>query len=231
MMSAVFYMFKPIRRAIEALLYAALIFMVVEPTLGTAATTATSQFRVAEVVSSEISFYVTAQNIVLSPSLGGLTGGTSNGGTQVVVITGGSLGYQMTLLSSSSVGMIGNASSTNSIPALPNALTPTYNFDSGSVAANKAYNAYTIEASTTADLTQTFMDNGSSCNTGSSDTANKCWLNASTTAVTLINRSIFTAPSGSTSTIKFRVVMQPSPLPVIPDDVYVSTSTLTVTNN
>jgi hypothetical protein len=107
-----------------------------------------------------------------------LTGGTSNGGTQVVVTTNDHLGYSMTIMASSSVGMIGNASSSNSIPAYVTATpgVPDYTF---TVPANKAYFGYTVEASTTADLATSFKDSASACNApAGGDTASQCWIAA-----------------------------------------------------
>ena len=96
---------------------------------------------------------------------------------------------------------------------------------------NRARFGYSVEASTTADLVQAFKDDGANCNTGAGDTANSCWLNASTTAFTIVNRSTATVASGATTTIKFRVVVNPNPVPTIPDDAYVATTTLTASAN
>ena len=140
----------------------------------------------------------------------------------------------MTLQASSSVGMLGNASSSNSIPALQPAsvYTPDFSFDSGSLAAHKAAFGYSVEASATNDLATAWKDNGSVCGgAGVSDTPDKCWLNASTTAVNILYTTGPTLSSGSTSTLKFRVVVQPLPTPMLPSDIYVATSTITITGN
>jgi hypothetical protein len=135
----------------------------------------------------------------------------------------------MTITASSSAGMIGNVNA-GTIPAyVPSATNvPDFTF---TAPANTARFGYTAEASTTADLSSAFKDNGSACNTGSSDTANSCWLNASTTAFTIINRSTATTVWGATTTLKFRAVINSNPSPVIPNDVYVATTTLTATGN
>lgn len=220
-----------IRQGCAALLVIAALFLLAEPAISLSATT--SQFTISQVVSSEVSFSTPASNVTLSPSLGGLTGGTSNGGTQFIVLTNDHLGYHIDLTASSSVGMLGNTNSSNSIPALVPASSgvPDFAFDSGSVAVNKAYFAYTVEASTTADTGSLFKDDGVNCNTGSGNTENKCWLNAGTGAVTIINRTSQTASSGATTTLRFRVVMQANPNPLIPDDTYVATTTLTAVVN
>ncbi|MES2314375.1 MAG: hypothetical protein V4524_00345 [Patescibacteria group bacterium] len=229
---------RTVVQAITALFIFSFLFVAIEPAISLGAVT-TSQFKVSQVVTTEVSFATPASNIVLSPSLGGITGGTSNGQTQVVVTTGNSTGYNMTLTASSSLGMIGNASSSNYIPAWPATTTlPAYWMTSASVAANTAAFAYSVAASSTADNVTLFKNNGSNtCNTGASTnsaTSNatiNCWLNASTTPVTIVNRTLQTSASGATTTLYFRVVVNSNPSPVIPNDTYVATSTLTATTN
>lgn len=208
------------------LLMLALTFIGLEPTIGSAIE---DQFTVTQIVTSEISFLTPATDITMSPQLAGITGGTSNGSTQVVVHTNNSTGYTMTLTASSSSGMIGNSEGGN-IPAYTpaSAGVPDRLF---SVATNKAEFGYTVEASTTADLDQSFLDDGSNCNTGSADVADQCWLNSSTVAETIVNRTSETLASGATTTIKFRVTINSNPVPSIPEDTYVSTTTLTATAN
>lgn len=190
------------------------------------------QFTVSQTITGEVSFLVSATDVTLSPSLSGITGGTSNGGTQVRIHTNDTSGYTLTLKASSSAGMIGNVSS-DVIPALSSttAGVPDFGFDSTTVSANTARFAYTVEASSTTDLDPSFRDNGSVCNTGAGDTVDKCWLNASTTNETIINRSTSTPASGSTTTLKFRVVLQSNPSPSLSEDTYVATTTLTATTN
>lgn len=213
-------------------------FIAVEPTIGFAVVTTSSQFTVSQPVGVELSFATPASNVIMSPSIGGLTGGIGNGQTQVVVTTGNSTGYYIQLTASSSLGMIGNASSSNYIPAWPATTTiPAYWMTSASVAANTAAFAYSVAASSTADNVALFKNSGSACNTGATtndpqlNTTIHCWLNASTTPITIINRSLQTSASGATTTIYFRAVINSNPNPVIPNDTYVATSTLTAITN
>ena len=207
------------------------IFMFCEPALSLAGTTAQSTFLVSQVVSSELAFVTPVSNLTLSPSLGGLTGGTAIGAVQFEIRSADALGYVVTLAASSSVGMIGLSSSTNSIPAYVPATTgiPDYTF---TVPAHKAYFGYSVMATNTPDVVPLFLSNGSSaCNTGSNNIYGTCWLNASTTAITILNRTSVTPNSGATSSLDFQVTIQPNPSPVIPDDSYVATTTLTATSN
>lgn len=203
-------------------------FVVVEPATSLGITTT---FTVSQTVNTEIAFATPASNITLSPNIDTSVGGVANGQTQVVVITNDHLGYTMTLTASSSLGMIGVASTTQSIPAYvtSSAGVPDFAFN---LPANKAYFGYTVEASTTDDLASPFKDNLGVCNaSGGGDTANSCWIDANTSPFTIINRANETALSGATTTIKFRVAINANPIPAIPDDSYVATTTLTATAN
>jgi hypothetical protein len=201
-------------------------FVLIEPAISFGSTNTISQ-----TVTTEIAFQTPATNIVLSPSIDVSLGGQASGQTQVVVATNDHLGYSMTIQASSSLGMIGNASSTQFIPAYVTSVPgiPDYNF---TVPANKAYFGYTVEASTTSDLASSFKDSLGVCGDSlGSDTQDKCWISASTTAYTIVNRNSQTLLSGSTTTLKFLVYINANPSPGIINDTYVATTTLTAIAN
>ena len=132
----------------------------------------------------------------------------------------------MTLEASSSGAMIGDRDNTKSIPAYAPA-TPSIPDMGFLVPANSARFGYTVMASTSAEATPWFQNNGSACNAGATNDGSHCWLNASTTAFYIMNTTGATAASGSTSTLIFHVKINPNPAPMIPDDMYVATTTLT----
>ena len=210
------------------LLLLILAFLTFEPAMSLGATTDQRQFTVSQTISKEVSITSSPSNVTMSPSLGGLSGGTANGETQFAVLTNSLTGYTLTIQASSTTGaMQGTASTTNFIPGYATS-TPDYNM---TVAVNKAAFAYTIQASSSADVTQMFRENGSVCNTGSSHTNNyHCWIQATSTAVTIINRSLPTA-TAATSTLAFRVIINSNPSPIIPNDSYIATTTITATVN
>jgi len=204
-----------------------------EPAVSYAVQNATSQFTVKQIVNTEISFLTPGSNIVLAPSLGGITGGDATGTVQVVVLTNNRTGYNMTIMASSSGNMVGEAVSGNNIPAYSPAIggTPDFNF---TVPSNKAEFGFTAAASTTADLALPFQTNGSSCGlSGSNASLAHCWLNATSTApgTQIINTTGPTSYSGSTTTLAFHVKIMPNPLPAIPNDTYTATTTLTASVN
>jgi hypothetical protein len=188
------------------------------------------QFTVTQTITSEIAFLTPASDVVMSGSIGGITGGTSNGQTQVVVLTNNSTGFTMTIKASSSPAMQGNVyggTITDYTPAATAIPDYTWTVPSG-------YEfGYSVSASNTPDNALKFMDNTSACNVGSADTSkggdNACWYNLSTVATSTIVRSTNTPASGATSTVFFRLTVTPNSGPI--SDVYVATTTLTATAN
>lgn len=209
-------------------LMAMLSFFTLEPKVGIGASDSDT-FEVSQTVTEEISFVATSSDVVMSPSLAGITGGTSNGSYAVRVRTNNAAGYNMTIAFSTSTAMQrdgGGGYISNYSPTA--AGTPDYTF------ANETFSqfAYTVTASTTTDVDATFQDNGSNtCATGSSNGAATCWYNPSTTPETIINRTTSTAASGATTTIAFRVNIPSNPSPAIQTGTYTATATLTATTN
>lgn len=221
------------RQSCAVLVVLALGFFLLEPAVSLGfTTTASSQFTIGQVIGVELSMYSPPSNITLAPALGGVAGGTSNGSTQFVVRSNDHAGYQVVMAASSSQGMMGTASTTAHIPWYATSTVPDYNMN---VPPGLAGFAFTVESSSTSptDVVQIFHENGSACNSGTTHTnPNQCWLGASSTsAFTIINRSTVTLASGATTTIKFRVIINGMPTPVLPDDTYTATTTVTATSN
>lgn len=204
-------------------------FFMFEPTIGRGQ--ATDNFTVSQTITDEISFLVTADDVTMNGSIQGLTGGYATGTTMVVVRSNEASGYNMTLhFATTSSGRAMQASST----AYINDYTPASNgvpdftwVDNASGQASEF--GYTVSASTSGQVSQLFMNDGSDCNTGSTESADRCWLNPTTTPVSIVSSS---APvSGSTTTIKFKVAVPNNPSPSLPSGTYVATGILTATNN
>lgn len=136
-------------------------------------------------------------DVALTPSIGGVTGGTSNGSTSMTVTTDNYAGYTLTIAASSSPAMI---SGTDAIADYTTASAdPEFTF---SVAAGSAELAFSPEGT---DVTSRFKDNGASCNTGSSETGLACWDGLSTTPKTIAGSASSNHPSGTATLIRFRV--------------------------
>jgi len=137
-------------------------------------------------------------DVVMTPSLGGLTGGTSNGSTSFVVVTDSPSGYTLTLAAALSPAMQGNPAGTiaNYVPA---AGVPDFVF---STAAAQARFGFSPEG---VNLVARYRDNGGACGVSSGDTALACWDGVSTTAQTIVTGTGSNHPSGATTTLRFRV--------------------------
>lgn len=213
---------------ILAIIGAGYFFM--EPQVGRAQ--ATSTFTISQTITGEISFLVYGATTTMVGSLNGITGGTSNGSTTVVVQTNSATGYFMdihfaTTTSNNAMQAANNPSS--SIYDLPASSTePNYAF---STASTSAVFGYTVSADDSSDIAQAFLDNGSSaCNQlGGSANTNTCWMEPRQSRYRVISRAD-DAVLGATSTILFRVHVPNNPTPGLVADTYVATATLTAVN-
>ena len=201
-------------------------FLVLEPTVGRSAV---DTFEITQTITDETSFAVASNDVTMSPqNIAGLTGGRASGSTTVRVRTSNSIGYNMTIVFSSTTAMTRDGGGGNIRNYNPTTINvPDYAF--GSEVFGQF--AYTVIASTSGDLNTSFRDSGAACNAGSNNTASTCWLNPSTTAKQVILTSAYTQSSGSTSTIAFRVDIPSNPVPSISEGVYTATATLTAINN
>ncbi len=200
-------------------------FVLFEPVVGRAAT---DVFTVSQTITAEISFSTPATDVTMSPSIAGLTGGISNGSTDVVVTTNNSTGYNMTIQFSSSTAMYRNGGG-GEIENYVATTVPDYNFDSTQIYGQFGYSVYS--ATDGGDIDPSFLDNGSACGSGTSNTA-QCWLAPSSTAAeTIVNRTSATPTGGATTTLQFRIDVPNNPNPVIPAGTYTATATLTAVTN
>jgi hypothetical protein len=158
-----------------------------------------------------------AANVVMVPSLGGLTGGTATGSTAFLVTTDSSAGYSVTIQATGSPAMrSGGNSIANYVPA---GGVPDFLFTSG---ATNAHLAYSPEGT---DIASRFRDNGSACGVGSSDTSARCFDGLSTSPVEIVRRTSGNHPLGATTTVLFRVGIGNSTS--VPEGVYTATTTIT----
>ena len=203
-------------------------FFAFEPTLSSA-TSNPHDFTVSQTITNEVSFLVEAGDVTMVSSIAGLTGGYATGTTVASVNTNNTTGYTMTLSFSTTTAM--PASSTAAInnytPAVAN--VPDFQWVNNA-SGGAAEFGYTVRASTSSEVDPSFMSNGTdTCNTGSTESDDRCWLNPSTTPERIIYSSA--QNSNSTTTIKFKVAVPSNPSPALPSATYVATGTLTATTN
>lgn len=189
-------------------------------------------FTVRQQITSEISFKTAPNDVVMTPSLQGITGGNSFGTSTVAITTNSPAGYVMTIAFATGTAMQGENIASDINNYTPTASgTPDFNF---SVPAGSAEFGYTIDSVTTpGDIHARFKDSGAACNTGSGTLVGKCWYGNenATSPVTLISRTSATPGTGATSTIVFRVGVGVTPVPALQTGFYTATATLTALAN
>lgn len=219
---------------------AAATFMAFEPVISIAQTSET--FTVQQTITSEISFVASTSVNNLAPGIAGQTGGYATGTAQVAVLTNDSNGYNMTIRFGTSTAhevakMRGDVTSSfiNDYTLATATTTPDYVWqDNGTGQAGEF--GFTVNASDTTDIHQNFFDNNTNCGiasaNGGSYEANRCWMEPTSTAYTIIDRGTATpAGSGATTTIQFKVAVPGNPSPTLQDDTYTATVTITATAN
>jgi hypothetical protein len=143
-------------------------------------------------------------DVTMSPSIPGISGGTGNGQASWTVITDNMAGYSLSLKASSTPTLLcasGDCTPSSDnfadyTPATPG--TPDYDW---SITTTDAEFGFSPEG---AGIVQKFQDNGSACNTGSSDTTDKCWYNLGTSTETIVSTTSSNHPSGTATTVKFQ---------------------------
>jgi hypothetical protein len=156
-------------------------------------------------------------DVSLSPSIPGVSGGTANGSTTVTVTTDSPSGYALTIASDDAPAM--QKGSDNIADYTPAGADPDFTFITG---AADAHFGYTVQG---VDVVQRFKDNGTTCNTGSLNTASACWDGLSVSEATIASDVTPNHPEGATTTIHFRVGVGGSVVQAA--GIYVATTTLT----
>jgi hypothetical protein len=156
-------------------------------------------------------------SVVMSPDIGGITGGTSNGTTSVSVLTDSPSGYSLTIQAEGSPAMQKGADTiadynpvASPDPDLAFALSST-----------DVHFGFSPEGG---DIVDRFRDNGAACNLGSNNTPLTCWDGLSTTSIS-IAQGVANQPGGATTTLHFRVGVGGSATVIAGD--YFATTTLT----
>lgn len=196
-----------------------------EDTAGEIATgpsvSASYQLRAGYQQMQEVYLALTAANdVTMTPTLGGITGGIANGSTTATATTDSLAGYQLTIRASSSPAM-NHEGGSGSISDFAPGATPAFTFSVGS---GQTAFAYSPEGS---DIVSRFKDNGSVCDTGSSDTAGACFDGLSTSDVAIARRESSNHPNGTPTTITFKVGIGSGNN--VAEGTYTATTTLTLT--
>lgn len=163
-----------------------------------------------------IAMTVSTSSVLLSPSIPGITGGTSNGSVSVTVTTDSVSGYQLTIKSEGDPALQKGVDTIADYSPVGN---PDYTF---TTATTDAHFGYTPEG---VDVVQRFLNSGTVCNAGLSNDSLSCWDGLSTLAVPIAVSSGSNHPSGAQTDVHFRVGVGNSVAQS--PGVYTATTTLT----
>ncbi len=158
-----------------------------------------------------------ATDVVMSPSLGGVTGGVSNGSTSVIATTDSSAGYQLTVQAINSPAM--RSGPNNIADYVPQGANPDASFLTSATSSHFAFSPFGT------DIVSRFKVDGSTCGSGVSSTT-ACWDGLTTSPATIAQSTSPNHPSGATTTIYFKVGIGGNVTQ--PEGVYVATTTVTL---
>lgn len=160
---------------------------------------ASSSYRInAGFLGAQVVYIAITSNgaVSMSPSIAGVSGGTGTGSMSWTVTTDNAAGYTMNVHSTTTPSL--RSAGSSFADYTPAGSDPDYTW---SVASTDSEFGFSPEGS---DIVQRFKDNGSACNTGSSDTANKCWDALTTSDKEIAKRTTANHPSGTLTTVKIQ---------------------------
>ena len=156
-------------------------------------------------------------DVIMDQALLGITGGTSNGSTTFTVVTDSPSGYELTIQAENNPAM--QRADGASIANYPATITPDFTFVAGD---GESYFGFSVEG---VDTVSNFLDNGSACNVGLSNSPDTCWHGLGLGGVPMSRSASPNHPNGATTTVKFRVGIGNNG--GVESGVYIATTTVT----
>ncbi|MFT5036705.1 MAG: hypothetical protein ACI9VM_000268 [Candidatus Azotimanducaceae bacterium] len=156
-------------------------------------------------------------DVVMFPSLPGIGGGESNGSSTLTATTDSPSGYQLTFEASDNPSMTSGA---NTVADYVPGGDPDLFFTTGTSDAHFAYSPFGTH------VVQNFQTNGAACNISGSASTTACWDGLSTTAEVISQSSSPNQPTGTDTTIYFKVGIGSSVVQA--PGTYVATTTVTL---
>jgi hypothetical protein len=218
---------KVFRLTLSSILLLAVVFFFLKPVIVDAYTSSRA-LTVTLTVSKEIDVSApgNATFATAIPGMSGNLGAPATASSSFTVVSNSVNGFNMSVNSSANPALVlaGGTVFPDYSPTVGG--TPDYNWKNATGIAEFGYSV--TASSGGSDAAQAFKDGGSSCNfAGGTNTGTKCWLNFSTVAKQIVNRSTNTGLSGVVETINYRAE---SNIFLI-SGAYVANITATVVNN
>ncbi len=190
----------------------------------------TSEFLIQTTILDESSFTAEPVDVSMSGTVYGVTGGQATGTAQFTVRTNNASGYYVEIAFTSNgttEAMSGDDDDGESIRDYgPDGAAPTYGYNSST----SAQFAYSVLASTTANLDDAFESDGSSaCGSGGNQfpSGDYCWKGPEIAGVRIIDTAT-AAATGATSTLVFNVTVPSGATPSPTAQQYTATATLSL---
>ena len=145
-----------------------------------------------------IAISVSPDEVVMSPDIGGITGGQSNGSTTATVITDSASGYSLSVRSSASPALATSSYSfADYTPAV--AETPDYSWSIVSSTSSFGFTPYG------SDTVTKYRYIGTACNqSGGAANADTCWYGFSTSNETIASSYSSNHPTGTGTTVELK---------------------------
>lgn len=206
-------------------------FFLAEPVVSHGQAADTSEFVIQQTIVDESSFLVEPADVAMDGTINGISGGTANGSTTFSVQSNNNAGYYVEIAfedNTTANAMLGAETASEALRDFDDSANggePVYTF----TASTAAQFGYTVESLSPTDTDPSFLsDGGDLCDNGGTDQdLDSCWKGPSVSGFRIVDRDS-SAPTGATSTIKFRVVVPSNPSPVPSAEPYYATATLSL---
>jgi hypothetical protein len=188
----------------------------------TGATTTGIQITVKQQVTAEISLTVASTAITMLPAIPGMTGGTGNGSTTVKIITNNNTGYTVTIVASGTTYAMKGDSQGGEFKDYPTATPQTWADSSTGGSSRFGFG-----------ITNTSVTGGNTASGYTTcATTEACFSSMpTTTARNIVTNASETTYVGDTIDLKFRAQIPANPIPLMPEDWYTATATITALTN
>ena len=143
----------------------------------------------------ESTISISTESDITLPALGGVTGGASIATSTWTVITDSPGGYELSVAASTSPAL---QSAEGSFADYDAGVDPDFSFG---IAASESGFGFTPEG---VDILSSYLDDGSTCSTGSQDTSAACWSGFATSSQNVAKSTSRTSPSGADTTLRLR---------------------------